>query len=89
MAPRAREHLSQKPVEVMRELVQITPAGGTVLDPFMGAGTTGVAAVIEGRRFVGVESTEHFCAVAERRIRQAAGEAIAHGDQLALPLAAG
>lgn len=83
-APREREHITQKPVDVMRELVKIVPEGGTVLDPFMGAGTTGVAAVIEGRRFVGIELTEHYAEVAERRIREAQGQAVPRGDQPAL-----
>lgn len=81
---KGREHLSQKPVEVMRELVKIAPVGGTILDPFMGSGTTGVAALIEGRRFIGAEMTEHYAAIAERRIRTAAGQAIGKGDQSAL-----
>lgn len=50
-----REHIGQKPLQVMRELVQISNPGETVLDPFMGSGTTGVAAVIEHRRFIGIE----------------------------------
>lgn len=63
---------TQKPLEVMRKLVRIAPKGGAVLDPFAGAGTTGVAAVLEGRRFVGVELTEHFARVASERITTAA-----------------
>ena len=80
-APRDREHITQKPLDVMRKLCQIVPEGGTVLDPFMGSGTTGVAAVIEGRRFVGVEMTQHYHDVAARRIATAAGEYVAKGDQ--------
>lgn len=83
-APREREHLTQKPLEVMRKLVQIAPVDGVILDPFMGSGTTGVAAVIEGRRFVGVEMQSHFAQVAERRIREAAGQAVPRGNQHAL-----
>ena len=67
-APRDREHITQKPLSVMRELVKIAPKGGTVLDPFMGSGTTGIAAVIEGRKFIGSEITEHFVGVAAERI---------------------
>lgn len=70
-APRDRGHITQKPLSVMRDLVKIAPKGGTVLDPFMGSGTTGVAAVLEGRRFIGVELTEHYYRVAEKRIRTA------------------
>lgn len=63
-APRDRVHMTQKPLSVMRELVKIAPKGGIVLDPFMGSGTTGVAAVIEGRRFIGSELTDHYADVA-------------------------
>ena len=66
--PREREHQTQKPLEVLQALVQIVPEGGTVLDPFMGAGTTGCAAVLEGRRFIGIEQSRHFANVAVARI---------------------
>ncbi|MQT04372.1 DNA methyltransferase, partial [Streptomyces jumonjinensis] len=45
--------------------------GGTVLDPFTGSGTTGVAALQEGRSFVGIELSDHYAAVAEQRLREA------------------
>jgi site-specific DNA-methyltransferase (adenine-specific) len=67
-SPRDREHIAQKPLSVMRDLVKIAPKGGTVLDPFMGAGTTGVAAVIEGRNFTGAELASHHQGVARDRI---------------------
>ena len=67
-APREREHNAQKPLSVMRELVKIAPEGGTILDPFMGAGTTGIAAVIEGRNFIGAELIPHYQQVARERI---------------------
>ena len=70
-APRNREHIAQKPIGVMRSLVKIAPGGGIVLDPFMGAGTTGVAAVLEGRRFIGAEQTEHFRRISRERIEAA------------------
>ena len=75
--PRDKEHVTQKPLKVMRDLVKIVPEGGTVLDPFMGSGTTGAAAVMEGRRFIGVEMVEHYQQVAQRRILTAAGQSIA------------
>jgi site-specific DNA-methyltransferase (adenine-specific) len=70
--PRVREHITQKPLDVMRSLVRICPAGGVVLDPFMGSGTTGVAALNEGRRFIGFELSEHYAAVARERVSTAA-----------------
>ena len=69
--PRERDHQTQKPLEVMRALVRICPEGGTVLDPFMGSGTTGIAAVLEGRKFVGVELSGHYFDVAYERIQTA------------------
>lgn len=70
-APHEREHVTQKPLSVMRELVRITPESATVLDPFMGAGTTGVAAIIEGRSFIGAELSPHYQQVARERIEGA------------------
>jgi site-specific DNA-methyltransferase (adenine-specific) len=64
-----REHLTQKPLSVMRDLVKIVPEDGIVLDLFAGSGTTGVAAVMEGRKFIGVEMTEHYAEVASNRLR--------------------
>ena len=84
--PRERDHITQKPLGVMRDLVKIVEPGDVVLDPFMGSGTTGVAAMIEGRRFIGVEMTPHFAEVAERRIREAQGQAVPKGDQGAFDL---
>ncbi|OCI31067.1 DNA-methyltransferase [Oerskovia enterophila] len=86
--PREREHITQKPVDVMRSLVKICPEDGTVLDPFMGSGTTGVAAMLERRRFIGVEMVDDHAATAERRIREAQGQAVPRGDQDVLDLGA-
>lgn len=83
-APRDREHQTQKPVEVMRELVKIAQPGATILDPFMGSGTTGVAAMIEGRKFIGCEMVPHYAEVAERRIREAQGQAVERNGQHAM-----
>ncbi|MGW4271444.1 DNA-methyltransferase [Streptomyces seoulensis] len=66
---KGRVHITQKPVEVMQQLVQVCPEGGTVLDPFTGSGSTGVAALREGRRFMGVELSAHYADVAEERLR--------------------
>ncbi|MEU5974382.1 site-specific DNA-methyltransferase [Streptomyces sp. NPDC047315] len=68
--PRGKErrHITQKPVEVMQQLVRIAPPGGTVLDPFTGSGTTGVAALAEGRAFVGIEQSHEYEQVARARL---------------------
>lgn len=62
-------HPTVKPVEVMRYLSRlVTPPGGTVVDPFMGSGTTGIAAVLEGFNFVGFELEEPYLDIARQRI---------------------
>lgn len=72
-SPRERVHITQKPLSLMEDMVAICRPGGTVLDPFMGSGTTGLAAVASGRRFVGIEkSPELFLAAVERFRRQEA-----------------
>lgn len=73
MPPRDREHITEKPLDFMRQLVAIAPLGGLVLDPFNGSGTTGVAALLTGRRYIGIERTEEYCAISARRLTQAAG----------------
>lgn len=52
----------------MRRLVEIVPAGGLVLDPFMGSASTAIAALELGRSFIGIESDGHWFEVARRRI---------------------
>lgn len=67
-----REHPTQKPREVMKWCIEQLPAdSGTILDPFMGSGTTGVAAVKLGRKFTGIEIEEKYFAIACRRISEA------------------
>lgn len=67
-------HPTQKPVDLMRYLVRThCPEGGTVLDFTMGSGTTGVAALLEGRDFIGVENDPAMFEVACGRLRVAAG----------------
>ncbi len=66
-------HPTVKPVELMRYLVRlVTPAGGTVLDPFTGSGTTGMAARLEGLDFVGIEREPEYATIAAARIAGAA-----------------
>jgi site-specific DNA-methyltransferase (adenine-specific) len=73
-APHDREHITQKPLELLRMLVAITPPGGLVLDPFNGSGTTGVAALLGGYRYIGIERTEDYCAISARRLAEAEGQ---------------
>ena len=65
-------HPTQKPVDLCRWLIRsYTNEGDVVLDSTMGSGTTGVAAVLEGRGFVGIEKDEKYFEIAEERIRRA------------------
>lgn len=66
-------HITVKPLELMRWLCRLTetPTKGTVLDPFLGSGTTGVAAVLEGRPFIGIEKDEESFWIAVERIKRA------------------
>lgn len=66
-------HPTVKPVTLMRYLLKlITPPGGVVLDPFTGSGTTGVAALLEQRRFIGTELTDEYAAIIDARLEHAA-----------------
>lgn len=64
----ARVHITQKPVEVMQQLVRIVPEGGTVLDMFAGSGTTGAAALLEDRGFIGIEQSAVYAQSARDRL---------------------
>ena len=65
-------HPSQKPIKLMKKLLlDFTQPGDTILDPFMGSGTTGVACVQTGRNFIGIEIDERYYAIAQRRIKDA------------------
>lgn len=66
-----RVHPTQKPVELMRWCLQQIPEATTILDPYMGSGTTGVAAVKLGRRFIGCEIDSGYFDVACKRIAEA------------------
>jgi len=65
-------HPTQKPLSLMKwVLLNYTNEGDTILDPFMGSGTTGVACVQTGRNFIGIEIDPDYFAIAERRIKEA------------------
>jgi DNA modification methylase len=62
-------HPTVKPITLMRYLCRlITPPGGLIVDPFCGSGTTGCAALMEGFAFLGIEQSEEYVAIANRRI---------------------
>lgn len=65
-------HPTVKPTELMAYLLRlVTPPGGIPLDPFMGSGSTGVAAMREGFQFIGIEMDEEYYKIAEKRIEAA------------------
>lgn len=66
---RKNHHPTVKPVKLMTYLCRlITPPGGTVLDPFTGSGSTGIAAVLEGFTFIGIEQNPEYAEIARKRI---------------------
>lgn len=66
-------HTTVKPISLMRYLARLTktPTGGVVLDPFMGSGSTGVACMLEGRNFIGIELDKEYYQIAKKRIKYA------------------
>ncbi len=71
MYQEGRSHPHQKPVTLCKDLIRKLPENATILDPFMGSGTTGVAAVKLGRRFIGIEIEPRYFEIAVRRISEA------------------
>ena len=67
--PQSRIHLTEKPLQLMRDIVKITEPGGHILDPFAGSGTTVLAAVQEGYTATGIEVTDTYAELARERIR--------------------
>lgn len=71
-ARNGNHHPTVKPTDLMRYLCRlVTPAGGTVLDPFTGSGSTGKAAVLESLQFIGIEREADYVAIARTRIEYA------------------
>jgi DNA modification methylase len=67
--PRRNVHPTVKPIDLMRWLCRlVTPPGGTVLDPFAGSGTTGIACQLEGLNFIGIEREADYADIARARI---------------------
>ena len=72
---KANHHPTVKPTDLMRYLCRlITPPNGTVLDPFMGSGSTGKAAMYEGFKFIGIEMTDEYLPIAKARIEFAVSD---------------
>lgn len=85
--PRANTHPTVKPTTLMQWLCRlITPPGGIILDPFMGSGSTGKAAVLEGFQFVGCEREDEYMPIATARIAWAIGAASKDDELAAVPV---
>ncbi len=66
-------HPAEKPVELLERFVRVScPENGVILDPFMGSGSTGVAAVKNHRDFIGIELDQKYFEIAKQRINEAA-----------------
>ena len=71
-APRSNPHPTVKPTSLMRYLVRlVTPPGGTVVDQFLGSGSTGKAAMLEGFHFLGCDLDADYVRIAQARIAHA------------------
>ena len=79
-------HPCQFPIALVRRLIRaLSPSDGLVLDPFLGSGTTAVAAVLENRQFIGIEKRKRYVNIARKRIDDArAGKLRVRGDQPAI-----
>jgi site-specific DNA-methyltransferase (adenine-specific) len=74
--PNEKKHVTGKPISLMLDLLRVTRPGAVVLDPFMGSGTTGVAALQSGRSFIGCEVDPHYYAIAKKRLDAAGSQAV-------------
>jgi DNA modification methylase len=75
-APAQNFHPTVKPTDLMRYLIKlVTPAGGVVLDPFTGSGSTGKAALLDGYQFLGIELTDDYLPIIQGRLEWAEVEA--------------
>lgn len=68
VAAKDRQHQTEKPLQLIEELLEIVPKGTTALDPFMGSGTTALACIRTGRNFIGFELSKEYHAIALERI---------------------
>ena len=65
------DHPTPKPIALMRHLIKVySPENSTILDPYNGSGTTGIAALEENRKYIGMELDRHYCNVSKKRIKE-------------------
>nr|WP_025917078.1 site-specific DNA-methyltransferase [Herminiimonas sp. CN] len=87
--PERAEHPTQKPLEIIERIIKAScPPGGVVLDPFMGSGTTAVAARRCGRGFAGFELNPAYCAIIEQRLASPQAQTSAPNNQPTEPVRA-
>lgn len=76
------EHPAEKPVALIEHLIElVTQPGATVLDPFLGSGTTAVAALRTGRQFIGIERDQRYAEIARQRILGGEAQLLQAGDK--------
>ena len=76
-------HPTVKPTALMQYLIRlVTPPNGIVLDPFAGSGSTGKAALLENKSFIGIEMTADYLPIIEGRLKHANQGSTAEGDDL-------
>ncbi|MDP1760371.1 MAG: site-specific DNA-methyltransferase [Candidatus Woesebacteria bacterium] len=74
-APERENHPTQKPLEIIERIIKAScPIDGVVLDPFMGSGTTAIAAINMKRNYVGYEINKNYCDLIEKRIKKTEGK---------------
>ena len=78
--PQNRIHVTEKPLQLMKDVIQICEPGGRILDPFAGAGTTILAAVEEGYEAVGIEVTDAYYKLGTDRVQFALNAAAGEND---------
>lgn len=66
-----KEHIAEKPEPLLQWILDVTPLGCLILDPFMGVGTTLIAAHNTGRRAIGIDCDERYCEIAAKRLEKA------------------
>lgn len=71
---KGRSHPTEKPASLLRVIIKKLPSSATVLDPFAGSGTTGVAAILEGRRAILIEKDPVYADICRRRVAEAMGK---------------
>lgn len=71
------DHPTPKPINLMRYLSRVyAPKGGLVIDPFVGSGSTGIGALQEQRKFIGIDLSDHYIEIAEKRIKDHCAEIV-------------